>query len=25
MESEDKSSKDKEIAEWQYIAGTAYR
>jgi len=25
MESEDKSSKDKELAEWQYIAGTAYR
>ena len=25
MESEDKSSLDKELAEWQYIAGTAYR
>jgi len=25
MESEDKSSLDKEIAEWQYICGTAYR
>lgn len=25
MESEDKSSQDKEIAEWQYICGTAYR
>ena len=25
MESEDKSSKDKEVAEWQYISGTAYR
>ena len=25
MESEDKSSRDKEIAEWQYICGTAYR
>lgn len=25
MESEDKSSKDKELAEWQYICGTAYR
>jgi SPP1 family phage portal protein len=25
MESEDKSSKDKDLAEWQYICGTAYR
>lgn len=25
MESEDKSSLDKELAEWQYISGTAYR
>lgn len=25
MESEDKSSLDKELAEWQYICGTAYR
>ena len=25
MESEDKASQDKEIAEWQYICGTAYR
>ena len=25
MESEDKSSRDKELAEWQYICGTAYR
>ncbi len=25
MESEDKSSKDKELAEWQYKVGTAYR
>lgn len=25
MESEDKSSKDKELAEWQYICGTSYR
>ena len=25
MESEDKASLDKEIAEWQYICGTAYR
>lgn len=25
MESEDKSSQDKELAEWQYICGTAYR
>ncbi|MGN1301914.1 MAG: phage portal protein [Clostridia bacterium] len=25
MESEDKSSKDKELAEWQYKIGTAYR
>lgn len=25
MESEDKSSKDKELAEWWYIIGTAYR
>ena len=25
MESDDKSSRDKEVAEWQYIAGTAYR
>ena len=25
MESEDKSTRDKEIAEWQYICGTAYR
>lgn len=25
MENEDKSSLDKELAEWQYIAGTAYR
>ncbi len=25
MESEDKSSKDKELAEWQYICGTGYR
>jgi len=25
MESEDKASRDKEIAEWQYICGTAYR
>lgn len=25
VESEDKASKDKEIAEWQYICGTAYR
>jgi len=25
MESEDKSSRDKELAEWQYICGTGYR
>ena len=25
MESEDKSTRDKEVAEWQYICGTAYR
>lgn len=25
MESEDKSSKDKDLSEWQYIGGTAYR
>lgn len=25
MESEDKSSRDKELAEWQYICGTSYR
>lgn len=25
MESEDKSTRDKEIAEWQYICGTSYR
>lgn len=25
MESEDKASRDKELAEWQYICGTAYR